>query len=153
MNEPDLNGAGPEEDALARTGALAIALGRIALGLTIVAFTRRALAGLGFAEPSPGALALARLAGGRDVAMGLQALSVADDPEALKRATAIGAGVDAFKIEGRQRSRAYVRSVVSAFRQAVDQVLAGGNPELADLVALTEGQKQTEGAFRTKKWR
>ena len=65
----------------------------------------------------------------------------------------IDAGVDAFKIEGRQRSRAYVRSVVSAFRRAVDEVLAGGSPELADLVALTEGQKQTEGAFRTKKWR
>lgn len=65
----------------------------------------------------------------------------------------IGAGVHAFKIEGRQRSRAYVRKVVGAFRAAVDQVLAGEAPALADLVALTEGQKQTEGAFKTKKWR
>lgn len=65
----------------------------------------------------------------------------------------IGAGVHAFKIEGRQRSRAYVRKVVGAFRAAVDQVLAGQEPALADLVALTEGQKQTEGAFKTKKWR
>ncbi|WP_421855660.1 ubiquinone anaerobic biosynthesis protein UbiU [Oricola sp.] len=65
----------------------------------------------------------------------------------------IGAGVHAFKIEGRQRSRAYVRSVVSAFREAVDAVLSGGEPKIADLVALTEGQKQTEGAFKTKKWR
>lgn len=67
--------------------------------------------------------------------------------------TLIEAGVDAFKIEGRQRSRAYVRNVVSAFRQAIDQTLAGETPALADLVALTEGQKQTEGAFKTKKWR
>ncbi len=65
----------------------------------------------------------------------------------------IEAGVDAFKIEGRQRSRAYVRSVVSAFRQAIDQTLAGETPALADLIALTEGQKETEGAFKTKKWR
>jgi putative protease len=65
----------------------------------------------------------------------------------------MAAGVDAFKIEGRQRSRAYVRSVVSAFRRAIDTVIAGGAPEIADLVALTEGQKQTEGAAKTKKWR
>ncbi|MCC6173379.1 MAG: U32 family peptidase [Gammaproteobacteria bacterium] len=63
------------------------------------------------------------------------------------------AGVHAFKIEGRQRSRAYVQAVVSAFRQSVDALLAGREPRLADLVALTEGQKQTEGAFRTKRWR
>lgn len=65
----------------------------------------------------------------------------------------IGAGVDAFKIEGRQRSRAYVRKVVTAFRQAVDDIRAGREPMLTDLVALTEGQKQTEGAFKTKTWR
>ncbi len=65
----------------------------------------------------------------------------------------IQAGVEAFKIEGRQRSRAYVRQVVGNFRKAVDQVLAGEAPELADLVALTEGQKQTVGAFGSKKWR
>ena len=65
----------------------------------------------------------------------------------------IHAGVHAFKIEGRQRSRAYVRAVVREFRQAIDAVLAGREPELTDLVALTEGQKQTEGAFKTKAWR
>jgi collagenase-like PrtC family protease len=63
------------------------------------------------------------------------------------------AGVNAFKIEGRQRSRAYVKKVVAAFRAAVDDIRAGREPALADLAALTEGQKQTEGAFQTKKWR
>ncbi|MBI4273915.1 MAG: U32 family peptidase [Rhizobiales bacterium] len=63
------------------------------------------------------------------------------------------AGVTALKIEGRQRSRAYVKSVVSAFRTAVDGVLAGRDPGLADLLALTEGHRQTEGAFRSKAWR
>lgn len=65
----------------------------------------------------------------------------------------IDAGVNAFKIEGRQRSRAYVRDVVTSFRKAVDQIRAGTKPDLADLVALTEGQKETQGAFKTKKWR
>lgn len=35
------------------------------------------------------------------------------------------AGVTALKIEGRQRSRAYVKEVVSAFRKAVDELMAG----------------------------
>lgn len=65
----------------------------------------------------------------------------------------VRAGVHAFKIEGRQRSRAYVKKVVSAFRGAIDAVLAGREPGVEDLLALTEGQKQTEGAFKTKKWR
>ncbi len=65
----------------------------------------------------------------------------------------IDAGVTAFKIEGRQRSRAYVQAVVAAFRKAVDDYMAGRPPELADLLALTEGQRQTEGAFGSRKWR
>lgn len=63
------------------------------------------------------------------------------------------AGVTALKIEGRQRSRAYVTAVVSAFRKAVDDILAGRDPALADLIALTEGRKQTTGAFGGKTWR
>lgn len=66
----------------------------------------------------------------------------------------IGAGIDAFKIEGRQRSRAYVGAVVSAFRTGIDAAFAGKTmPPFADLITLTEGQKQTQGAFATKKWR
>lgn len=63
------------------------------------------------------------------------------------------AGVTALKIEGRQRSRAYVKQVVSAFRKAVDAVMAGRDPALANLIALTEGQRQTAGAFGGKRWR
>ena len=65
----------------------------------------------------------------------------------------IKAGVSAFKIEGRQRSRAYVQTVVAAFRAAIDDCMQGKAPALTDLLALTEGQRQTEGAFKTKKWR
>jgi collagenase-like PrtC family protease len=63
------------------------------------------------------------------------------------------AGVTALKIEGRQRSRAYVKSVVSAFRKAVDDIMAGGDAAFASLLALTEGRRETEGAFAGKKWR
>lgn len=65
----------------------------------------------------------------------------------------ITAGVNAFKIEGRQRSRAYVREVVGSFRKAIDAIQSGDDPDLKNLVALTEGQKETQGAFQTKKWR
>ena len=65
----------------------------------------------------------------------------------------IEAGVHAFKIEGRQRSKSYVRTVVGAFRRAVDAIRAGQPVDLTDLAALTEGQKQTQGAFRSKTWR
>ncbi|MCC0056743.1 MAG: U32 family peptidase [Rhodobiaceae bacterium] len=65
----------------------------------------------------------------------------------------IEAGVDALKIEGRQRSKSYVRTVVSAFRSALDDIRHGQTPNIADLVALTEGQKETRGAFETKRWR
>lgn len=63
------------------------------------------------------------------------------------------AGVTALKIEGRQRSRSYVHMVVSAYRQAVDDISAGLLPDLTGLAALTEGGKETQGAFKTKKWR
>jgi O2-independent ubiquinone biosynthesis protein UbiU len=65
----------------------------------------------------------------------------------------MAAGVNALKIEGRQRSRAYVKKVVSAFRQAVDQVAQGKEVQLANLLSLTEGQKETQGAFKSKTWR
>lgn len=65
----------------------------------------------------------------------------------------IHAGVTALKIEGRQRSRAYVQSVVSAFRKAIDECIAGREPELTHLLALTEGHTETTGAFGGKRWR
>lgn len=68
-------------------------------------------------------------------------------PELMK------AGVTALKIEGRQRSKAYVEAVVSSFRKTIDAYMTGADPELNDLLALTEGNKQTEGAFKSKRWR
>lgn len=65
----------------------------------------------------------------------------------------VKAGVDAFKIEGRQRSRAYVREVVSSWRKAVDHVMNGQEVEPGHLLSLTEGHKQTQGAYESKRWR
>ena len=62
------------------------------------------------------------------------------------------AGVTALKIEGRQRGKAYVAQVVAAFRKAVDAVARGEEPAGAELAALTEGGRQTTGAYE-KTWR
>jgi hypothetical protein len=75
--------------------ALAIAAGRLALGVAISASTRRALAGLGFDDPDAGTIALARLAGGRDIALGLHGLAARDDRGRLAESSAIATAVDA----------------------------------------------------------
>ena len=81
---------------------------------------------------------------------------VFEDPSSLDAVALIPqlaeAGVTALKIEGRQRSRAYVDAVVRAFRRAVDDQAAGRPISASELVALTEGQKTTSGAYR-KTWR
>ncbi len=80
-----------------------------------------------------------------------------EEPISLNLSTLLpdlmAAGVTALKIEGRQRSRAYVKSVVTAYRKAVDSIMAGHDPQISDLLALTEGQKETQGAFKSKTWR
>jgi putative protease len=63
------------------------------------------------------------------------------------------AGVTALKIEGRQRSRAYVTQVVSAFRKALDGLAKGIAPTVAnDLATIAEGGQETFGAYK-KGWR
>ena len=62
------------------------------------------------------------------------------------------AGVTALKIEGRQRSRAYVEQVVRAFRAAVDALDAGRQVPEGMLAHLSEGGANTTGAYR-KTWR
>jgi O2-independent ubiquinone biosynthesis protein UbiU len=61
-------------------------------------------------------------------------------------------GVSAFKIEGRQRGRAYIAAVVKAFRRALDSVESGGAMDVEELRALTEGQRNTTGSYK-KTWR
>jgi len=62
------------------------------------------------------------------------------------------AGVRALKIEGRQRGKAYVSQVVSAFRKAVDAASLGLPVESGALRDLSEGGRETAGAY-DKEWR
>jgi len=62
------------------------------------------------------------------------------------------AGVTALKIEGRQRGKAYVAEVVSSFRKAVDGLESGMGFDGTPLEDLSEGGRDTLGAFH-KSWR
>lgn len=91
--EPDAWEAQP--DRLGRAGAIAIASARIGIGIGALVFTRPALKGLGFGDPDGATVALARLAGGRDIALGIHGLLVRDDPTRLRESSLLGAAVDA----------------------------------------------------------
>ena len=82
-------------DPRPRQIALAIAGARVALGVGALFATRPALKVLGFAETDAAELALGRIAGGRDIALGLLALAARDDRRALRIAALAGAAVDA----------------------------------------------------------
>ncbi|MFK4531573.1 collagenase-like PrtC family protease [Bradyrhizobium japonicum] len=79
-----------------------------------------------------------------------------EDPVSLDATTLLkglsDAGVTALKIEGRQRGRAYVESVVRHFRGALDALESGREADVARLKPFTEGQASTLGAYR-KTWR
>ncbi|MBS0563503.1 MAG: U32 family peptidase [Proteobacteria bacterium] len=87
---------------------------------------------------------------------GEQTGHIFEDPVSLDATRVIPAlaraGVSALKIEGRQRSRAYVAEVVRNFRAAVEAVAAGRPLPEAALLGLTEGQAATTGAY-AKTWR
>lgn len=91
---------------------------------------------------------------GRFVAAG-RASYIFEEPTSLNVIGAIpelmAAGVKALKIEGRQRGRAYVAEVVAAFRRVVDAAAKGQPSPAPDLGAVTEGQRDTTGAY-ARKW-
>jgi len=81
---------------------------------------------------------------------------VFEDPVSLDAATLLpglkDAGVTALKIEGRQRSRAYIEHVVRAFREALRALEEGRSIPAGALQTMSEGQSNTLGAYR-KTWR
>ncbi len=81
-------------DSLGRAAAIAIGAGRIGVGVGALAATRPALRMLGLGTED-GTVVLARMAGIRDLALGLHALSVRDDPQTLAEASALAALADA----------------------------------------------------------
>ncbi len=92
---------------------------------------------------------------GRFVANG-QAHYLFEEPTSLNAIHILpelmAAGVTALKIEGRQRGRAYISQVVAAFRYAVDAAADELTVSREDLIAVTEGQRKTSGAYE-KTWR
>lgn len=85
----------PAPEPMARAAALAVGGIRIGIGIATFGTTRRALRRLGFGDPDGATVALAKLAGSRDIALGLHALSAANDRERLREAVALGTLVDA----------------------------------------------------------
>jgi hypothetical protein len=109
-------------DPLARTAVLGIAAGRIGIGIGALLATRPALKVLGFDPSDTSARSLARIAGGRDIALGLLTFAARDDRAALREVTATAAAVDlgdaiCFGIAGRDPA---------AGRAAVQGILSGG---------------------------
>jgi putative protease len=139
---PNMNGVCSPPSHVAyreQDGALLAALG----GFAIERFARDEPAGY----PT--------LCKGRFVANGAET-HLFEDPvslnavELLPRLAEIG--VAGLKIEGRQRSRAYVATVVQTFRRAVDALASGRPVDVSAIAALSEGQRDTKGAYR-KAWR
>lgn len=115
-----------EMDPLARQVALQIGGSRVAIGLGALLATKPALKLLGFGHPEATGLALARLAGGRDIAIGTLTLAARDDAQRLRTlllvssacdvADAVGLGVSARHPETR---RAGIGGIVSGSAAAV----------------------------------
>jgi hypothetical protein len=82
-------------DPIARQLALEIAAGRIAIGVGALLVTRPALKALGFAQIDSANMALGRMAGGRDLALGLLTIAARNDAATLRTAVLAGAAVDA----------------------------------------------------------
>ncbi|AWM88073.1 peptidase U32 family protein [Microvirga sp. 17 mud 1-3] len=87
---------------------------------------------------------------------GLATGYIFEDPVSLDAATLLPglkeAGVTALKIEGRQRSRAYIENVVRSFREAISALNEGRAIPAGALQPMSEGQSNTLGAYR-KTWR
>jgi Domain of unknown function (DUF4267) len=108
-------------DPFARAAVLAVAGGRTAIGVGALLATRPALRVLGFDASDTAARSLARIAGGRDIALGVLTFAARDDRVALREVTAVATAVDlgdaiVFGIAGRDPAagRAAVQGILSA---------------------------------------
>jgi hypothetical protein len=72
-----------------------IAFARMGIGASVWAAPRASMDALGFDPDNPQVMALARLAGTRDLALGAAAAACAGDPQAAATMARLNAGVDA----------------------------------------------------------
>jgi len=93
---------------------------------------------------------------GRFAAQGADAGYLFEEPTSLNALQLLPelkkAGVHALKIEGRQRGKAYIASVVQTYRKALDAFERNGKVPNVDLDAMVEGARETAGAYQ-KSWR
>jgi hypothetical protein len=82
-------------DPKARQLALAIGATRMALGAGILFATRPALRGMGFGRTDASGEALAKLGGGRDLALAAMTLAARDDRQALRSVILVSGACDA----------------------------------------------------------
>lgn len=80
---------------MGRQTALTLAAGRVAIGASALLATRPALRALGFGDAGARARALAKLAGSRDLVLGLLTLASRDDRRTLATVVLTGAALDA----------------------------------------------------------
>jgi hypothetical protein len=78
-----------------RAWSLASGLGRVAIGISMLAAPELSMRLLGFREVSPATAAVSRLAGIRDLVLGVVTLTGMDDPTRLRAATLANAAADA----------------------------------------------------------
>lgn len=81
-------------DPRSRRMALQIGAGRVLIGTGALLATEPALKLLGFEAPEASGRALARLAGGRDVALGALTLAARDDAQRLRTMLLAGSACD-----------------------------------------------------------
>lgn len=93
---------------------------------------------------------------GRFAAQGSDAGYLFEEPTSLNALQLLPelkkAGVHALKIEGRQRGKAYIASVVQTYRKALDAFERNGKVPNVDLDAVVEGARETAGAYQ-RSWR
>ena len=112
----------------ARTLAIGLAAGRLAIGAALWLAPGRSVRLLGFGDADSRAITLARLAATRDLVIGGWQLSTIDDPERLRAASAAAAIADAgdalafllaLSSSDRETRRAGVRGFAAAFPAAL----------------------------------
>lgn len=118
-------------DPKARQVALQIGASRVALGIGVLLFTRPALRLLGFGEPEATGLALARLAGGRDVAVGALTLAARNDVGRLRTLLLASSACDVADAFGLGLSVAHPETR----RAGLGGIASGGGTALAGLWA------------------
>jgi hypothetical protein len=89
-----LTGAAPDS-ADVRGWSLASGIGRVAIGVGMLSAPEPALRALGFAEVSPATAAVSRVAGIRDLVLGLVTLTGLREHDRLRTATLANAAADA----------------------------------------------------------